>query len=169
MAVGNVSFELWLIFTSSLGCSKVFPAIWFPLLAITSFAFMLLCVPLPVCHTTSGKWSFREPEITSSHAAEIAFSFSCVILDGTMAALAIAAAFFRIPKAWIISDGIVSIPTPIWKFSMLLCVCAPQSLSAGTLISPIESCSILYSISAPHFRTDYTIKKPAVIRPQAML
>ena len=30
-------------------------------LAITSLAFMLLCVPEPVCQTTSGKWSSSLP------------------------------------------------------------------------------------------------------------
>ena len=55
IAVGKVSFDDWLIFTSSLGCSTVLQAISFPRFAITSFTFMLLWVPLPVCHTTSGK------------------------------------------------------------------------------------------------------------------
>jgi len=34
-------------------------------LAITSLRFMLVCVPEPVCHTTSGKWSSSLPSITS--------------------------------------------------------------------------------------------------------
>ena len=57
-----------------------------------------------------------------------------------------AAAFLRIPNACVISRGIVSIPTPISKFSWLRSVCAPHNLSAGTFISPIESCSMRYSI-----------------------
>jgi histidinol phosphatase-like PHP family hydrolase len=40
--------------------------------------------------------------------------------------------------------GIFSVP--MQKFSKLLWVCAPQYLSAGTCISPIESFSIRYSI-----------------------
>jgi hypothetical protein len=44
------------------------------LFAITSFAFMLDCVPDPVCHTTKGKWSFNFPEITSSAADMIALA-----------------------------------------------------------------------------------------------
>ena len=41
-------------------------------LAITSFAFMLDCVPEPVCQTTNGKWSSSFPEITSEAASTIA-------------------------------------------------------------------------------------------------
>ena len=55
IAVGKVSLEDWLIFTSSLGCSSFSPAISLPRFAMTSFMFMLLWVPDPVCHTTSGK------------------------------------------------------------------------------------------------------------------
>ena len=66
--------------------------------------------------------------------------------------LVIAAAFLSMPNACIISLGIVSIPTPISKFSWLRWVCAAQRRSAGTFISPIESCSILYFINiAPLF------------------
>ena len=49
-------------------------------------------------------------------------------------------------SALYISAGIVSMPTPISKFSWLLWVCAAQRRSAGTFISPIESCSIRYSM-----------------------
>ena len=58
IAVGNVSLEDWLILMSSLGCSSFLPAISLPRFAITSFAFMLDCVPDPVCQTTRGKCSF---------------------------------------------------------------------------------------------------------------
>ena len=36
--------------------------------AMTSFAFMLDCVPLPVCQITSGKWSDSLPSATSPAA-----------------------------------------------------------------------------------------------------
>ena len=147
IAVGKVSFEDWLIFISSFGWQSFSPAIWLARFAITSFAFILDCVPEPVCQTTSGKWSLRLPDITSSHAAEIAFTFCAVIFSGFSSAFASAAAFLSMPKAWVISRGMVSMPTPISKFSWLLSVCAAQSLSAGPFISPIESCSIRYSIS----------------------
>ena len=94
-AVGNVSFDDWLMFMSSFGWQSFFPAISFARFAITSFAFMLLCVPLPVCHTTSGKCPFSAPLITSSQACSIAASFSSVILSGFRAWFALAAAFFR--------------------------------------------------------------------------
>ena len=45
-------------------------------LAITSLAFMFVWVPLPVCHTTSGKWSSRRPAITSSAAWTMARALS---------------------------------------------------------------------------------------------
>ncbi len=60
MAVGKVSLEDWLLFTSSLGWTGVFepsvpPRISIARLAMTSLAFMLVCVPLPVCQTERGK------------------------------------------------------------------------------------------------------------------
>ena len=142
IAVGKVSLELWLLLISSLGCSNFLPQSSFPLLAITSFAFILDCVPLPVCQTTSGKLSLSFPSITSSQARQMYFIFSSDKFP--ILKLAIAAAFFNMPKAWMISPGIVSVP--ILKFSKLLSVCAPQYLSAGTFISPIVSFSMRYSI-----------------------
>ena len=117
IAVGKVSLDDCDIFISSLGWSSFLPAISLPLFAITSFAFILDCVPEPVCHTTRGKCSFRLPSITSSQACEIAFSFSSVIFSGFSLWLAIAAAFFSTPNACVISLGITSMPTPILKFS----------------------------------------------------
>ena len=147
IAVGKVSLEDWLILTSSLGCRMLLPAIWLPRLAMTSLVFMLDWVPEPVCHTTRGKWPFSSPAITSSQAALMASIFSSVIFSGRRAWLAIESAFFRMPKAWMISAGIVSMPTPISKFSRLLWVWAAHRRSAGTFISPIESCSMRYSIT----------------------
>ena len=62
MAVGKTSFDDWPLFTSSLGCTRrpsprSPPRISLARLASTSFMFMLLCVPLPVCQTTSGNSS----------------------------------------------------------------------------------------------------------------
>jgi hypothetical protein len=37
------------------------------LLAMTSLAFMLLCVPLPVCQMTRGKWSSSFPSATCEY------------------------------------------------------------------------------------------------------
>ena len=108
---------------------------------------MLDCVPEPVCQTTRGKCSVSAPLATSAAALVTAASFFSVIFSGLSSWLALAAAPLSIPKAFIISSGIVSSPTPIRKLLRLLSVCAPQYLSAGTLTSPIESCSVRYSIS----------------------
>jgi len=104
--------------------------------------FMLLCVPLPVCHTTSGKCSSYFPLMMSSHTAAIASAFSLSKLPRR--SLAIAVLRFKIANAFTTSFGIFS--EPILKFSLLRCVCAPQNLSFGTLISPIVSFSILNSV-----------------------
>ncbi len=82
IAVGKVSLEDWLMFTSSLGCTSFWPASWLARLATTSLAFMLDWVPEPVCHTTNGKWPFSWPEITSSQARVMTSVFSSVIFSG---------------------------------------------------------------------------------------
>ena len=87
----------------------------------------------------------------------MADSFLSVIFSGFMAWFAMAAAFFKRPKARMISFGMVSSPTPMGKFSTLRWVWAPQHLSAGTRISPMESCSILYSIFFSPFFPGFTI------------
>ena len=75
MAVGKVSLEDWLRLTSSFGWTGFFepsspPRISIARFAMTSLAFMLVCVPLPVCQTTSGKWSSSSPAMTSSAALD---------------------------------------------------------------------------------------------------
>ena len=60
IAVGKVSFDDWLMLTWSLGWTGFFepispPSISIARFEITSLAFMLDCVPEPVCQTTSGK------------------------------------------------------------------------------------------------------------------
>ena len=42
---------------------------------MTSLAFMLVCVPLPVCQIRRGKWSSSSPSITSSAAFLIRCGF----------------------------------------------------------------------------------------------
>lgn len=70
--------------TWSLGCTGFFdpispPSISMARFEITSLAFMFDCVPDPVCHTTSGKWSMSFKSATSAAACCIAFptSLSC--------------------------------------------------------------------------------------------
>mmetsp|Transcript_8405 Transcript_8405/g.14463 ORF Transcript_8405/g.14463 Transcript_8405/m.14463 type:complete len:278 (+) Transcript_8405:234-1067(+) len=60
IAVGKVSFDDCDILTWSFACTGFFepngkPSFWLERFASTSFMFMLVCVPEPVCHTTSGK------------------------------------------------------------------------------------------------------------------
>ena len=60
MAVGKVSLDDWLMLTWSLGCTGVLlpscpPSSSIARLEMTSFTFILVCVPEPVCHTTRGK------------------------------------------------------------------------------------------------------------------
>ena len=102
IAVGKVSFDDWPRLTSSLGWIGVLepispPAISIARLEITSLAFMFDCVPLPVCKTTSGKWSSSLPAITSSAAGTISCTFSAGSWPSSP--LASAAAFLRIPRA----------------------------------------------------------------------
>ena len=71
----SMSFDDWLMLTWSLGWTGFFepsspPSISIARLAITSLAFMLDCVPEPVCQTTSGKWSSSLPSITSCAARD---------------------------------------------------------------------------------------------------
>ena len=76
--------------------------------AITSFVFILDCVPLPVCQIRSGKWSSKSPSITSWAALMTNWptsESSCL-----SATFVFAAACFRIPKDRITPLGIVSLP-----------------------------------------------------------
>jgi hypothetical protein len=147
MTVGNVSLELCPILQWSFGWIGLLPP-RVPVRAklarpaMTSLAFMLLCVPDPVCQTASGNWSARVPSITSPAASMMALAvFSSI---EPWARLACAAAFFWMPRARTIGAGIFSVPMS--KFLRLRCVCAPQYASIGTSISPIESVSVRVSV-----------------------
>ena len=77
IAVGNTSLDDWLMFTSSFGWTRrpsprLPPSSSLARLASTSLTFMLVCVPEPVCHTTSGNSSSCCPASTSSAAAMMA-------------------------------------------------------------------------------------------------
>ena len=107
-AVGKVSLEDWDIFTSSLGWSRFSPARALARPAMTSFRFILVWVPEPVCHTTRGKLSSSFPERISSQTFQMARRLGPVILAGRSIRFAMAAPFFRMAKAWIISQGMGS-------------------------------------------------------------
>ena len=66
--------------------------------------------------------ALKPEKMTSEKLDAISKACDEVIFSGFSALFAIAAAFFRTPKAFVISRGIVSIPTPILKFSWLLSV-----------------------------------------------
>ena len=77
IAVGNTSLDDWLLLTSSFGWTsrpspRSPPSSSLARLASTSFTFMLVCVPEPVCQTTSGNSSSCWPASTSSAAAMMA-------------------------------------------------------------------------------------------------
>ena len=79
--VGKLSLEDWPRLTWSFGCTgsrdpSGRPRISFARLAMTSFAFMLVWVPEPVCQTGSGKSSSRSPSAISCAAWRIAPAIS---------------------------------------------------------------------------------------------
>ena len=129
MAVGKVSLDDWLLLTSSLGCTGFLepsspPTISMARLAMTSFTFMLLCVPEPVCQTTSGKWSSSFPAATSAAARATRSALSCGMRPSS--ALVMAAACLRMPNAWTTSSGMRSRSPPMAKNLRLRAVWAPQ-------------------------------------------
>ena len=96
-------------------------------LDMTSLTFMLVCVPLPVCQTTRGKWSSSLPSMTSRAATRI----GSARFEGSFPrrSLTVAAACLTMASARSISMGIFS--PPILKFCSERWVCAPQYLSTG--------------------------------------
>ena len=89
---------------------------------MTSLAFMLVWVPLPVCQTESGKCSSSLPSRTSSAARMIASAFFGS--SAPRSRLTTAAAFLRMPNARII--GRANRSGPILKWWSDRCVWAPQ-------------------------------------------
>ena len=82
IAVGKVSFDDWERLTSSLGDNVLsdspnfFPSIKWALLEITSFIFILVWVPDPVCQITKGNWSLCLFSSISSQTFWIKLDFS---------------------------------------------------------------------------------------------
>ncbi len=127
MAVGKVSLDDCDMLTSSLGWIGTFdpitpPAISMARLEMTSLAFMLVWVPLPVCQTLRGNWSSSFPPETSCAAATMRSDFSGDSMPRS--ALTSAAASLRIPNARIRGTGIRS--SPIGKWWRERAVWAPQ-------------------------------------------
>ncbi len=110
-AVGNVSFDDWLMFTWSFGWIGALPprdpvASSLARPAITSLTFMFDWVPEPVCQTRSGNSPARVPSTTSPAARTTRSRLS----GGSRprSAFTSAAARLRMPKARTIGTGIVS-------------------------------------------------------------
>ncbi len=136
--MGNTSLDVCDALTWSLGCTSM-PGRAVASVAITSLAFMFELVPDPVWNTSTGNCSSCSPAATSSAAAAIAVgeprarARRCAPLTRAAAALTRPSA-----RIWARSR-----PRPeIGKFSTARWVCARHSASAGTLTSPIVSCSI---------------------------
>mmetsp|Transcript_17790 Transcript_17790/g.42698 ORF Transcript_17790/g.42698 Transcript_17790/m.42698 type:complete len:396 (-) Transcript_17790:392-1579(-) len=129
ITVGKVSLELCPLLTWSFGWTIFDPSspprISIALLAMTSFAFMLLCVPLPVCQTTRGKWSVSFPSATSVAALIMA---SPIVASMPALTLTFATDRFNMPNALTTGSCITSLLPPILKFIVDLWVCAPQYL-----------------------------------------
>ena len=100
--------------------------------------FMLVWVPDPVCHTTSGNSSSCPPASTSSAAAMIAPAFAGS--SEPSARLTVAHARFTSASARRSSNGMRS--PEIRKSSRDRWVCAPHRRAAGTSISPKVSRSM---------------------------
>ncbi len=163
MAVGNVSFDDCDMLTWSLGCTGVFdpmtpPASSMARLEMTSLAFMLVWVRLPVCHTRSGKWAVSQ---ALGDLVDAPTSISSASLGSSIprSTLVRAEASLRIPKARIIRRTSSASPEVEMHEESRL---GTQYRSAGTSMGPIESVSVLVALtrSPPAAK----LPLPAVIR-----
>ena len=111
IAVGKVSLLDWLMLTWSLGCTGFFeprtpPASSIARFETTSFTFMLLWVPEPVCQTLSGNSASSRPSATSRAALTIRSRSSGARPPNS--AFASAQAALSRPNAWITGSGMRS-------------------------------------------------------------
>ena len=130
MAVGKVSFEDCPRLTWSLGWTGLLlprspPASSMARLAMTSLAFMFVCVPDPVCQMKSGKCSSSIPLATSSAARTTSGPTSGS--SRPAARFTWAQASLRMPMAWTMSMGMRSARgSPMEKWWIERWVWAPQ-------------------------------------------
>ena len=150
IAVGITSFELWLLFTSSLAFIFNFD-LFEAKFAITSLAFILVLVPEPVWKTSRGNESSWRPFNTSFDADLIAFDLFAGSNFNLL--LAAAAEYLIMPKASIndLPKGNANLIPLIVKLSKALWVWAPHKAFWGTLTSPRLSFSILNFIISHFF------------------
>ncbi len=142
IADGNVSLDDWEAFTWSLGCTLL-PSRSVARVASTSLVFMLVDVPDPVWKTSIGNSSSHSPATTSPATAMIAFATSSAITPSS--AFIAAAERLIAVSAWTRAGSTRSPLTG--KFSTARWVCARHLALLGTRTSPIESCSVRYSLS----------------------
>ena len=125
MALGMTSLLDCPLLTWSLGWTRGSPSrlpvrISVALVAITSFAFMLVEVPEPVWYTSTTNWSSQRPSTTSSAAWRIASPAAVSNLPAAVFASAMPSLIS--PNAMTSSRGNRS--PLIGKFSTARCVCA---------------------------------------------
>ena len=140
--VGNTSLLDCDALTWSFGCTSR-PSERVASVAMTSLVFMLLDVPEPVWKTSMGKCASWAPVATSCAAATIASARSPSRMPSSAFARAQAALICASALIW---AGSIGVPE-IGKFSTARCVWARQSASAGTLTSPMVSCSMRQAVS----------------------
>ena len=144
IAEGNTSFDDCDALTWSLGCTGE-PSRSVASAASTSFAFMFDDVPEPVWYTSIGKCASHWPSATSSALAAMASPIALVTFGTSLSLLFTRAASPFTSASARMSRRSIGSPE-IGKFSTARWVCAPHLASTGTRTSPIESCSIRYSV-----------------------
>src|SRR5262245_1171736 len=136
-AVGITSLLDWPKFTWSLGWTGS-PLAFEASRAMTSFAFMLEEVPLPVWNTSIGNWSSHFPSATSSAD----FSMASASFGSTSLSPRFTRAAAALMSPSVCTNGAGSGRPEMGKFSTARWVCGPHSAAAGTFISPRLSFSV---------------------------
>mmetsp|Transcript_38767 Transcript_38767/g.93081 ORF Transcript_38767/g.93081 Transcript_38767/m.93081 type:complete len:212 (-) Transcript_38767:15-650(-) len=157
--VGITSLDDWPMFTSSLGCTgdrdpSLPPTFRMARLLITSLAFMLLLVPLPVWKISTTNWLSCLPLWTSSAASMIAATSLSLPLNFPSFRFATAHAFFTSPRLCTKWGCMVrpEMPPSVPKFSTARWVWAPYMASSGTCISPMLSFSARFEATTAALR-----------------
>src|SRR5438552_16453420 len=122
--------------TWSLGCTEL-PRRRDASAATTSFAFLLLLVPEPVWKTSIGNCASWLPAATSAAAD----STACAMRSSSSPRLLFARAATLFPYTTLFRSARGMVRPLTGKFCTARWVCAPHSASAGTLTSPMLSCS----------------------------
>ena len=143
MEEGKTSLDDWEAFTWSLGCTSR-PRRSVASVAMTSLVFMFDEVPEPVWKTSTGKCSSQRPSATSAAASAIALAMSLSSTPSSALTCAAAALIRARASMWARSRRCPE----MGKFSTARWVWARHLACAGTRTSPMESCSIRYSLAS---------------------